>query len=102
MPGLDYIIPHSSDQPYDVLDIVRGIVDEGNFYEIMPDYARNIVIGFGWVGGRCVGIIANQPNQKAGEWNHDTNTDSNMHSLNFILHKCDLFVFQDVSISMHQ
>ena len=65
-PGLNYIIPHSSDQPYDILDVVTTVVDEGDFFEIMPDYARNIIIGFARFNGRSVGIIGNQPNQKAG------------------------------------
>lgn len=66
IPGLDYIVPHSSDQPYDILDVIRLVVDEGNFFEIMPDYARNIVVGFARMNGQTVGVIANQPNQKAG------------------------------------
>jgi propionyl-CoA carboxylase beta chain len=66
VPGLDYIVPHSSDQPYDMLDIVRQVVDERNFFEIMPDYARNIIVGFARFDGRSVGIVGNQPNQKAG------------------------------------
>ena len=44
------------------------MVDEGNFFEIMPDYARNIVVGFARFNGRSVGIVGNQPNQKAGEF----------------------------------
>lgn len=66
MTGLDYIIPHSSDQPYDMLDIINAVIDERNFFEIMPDYARNIIVGFGRMNGRSVGIVANQPNSKAG------------------------------------
>lgn len=42
------------------------VVDEGNFFEIMPDYARNIIVGFARFSGRSVGIVGNQPNQKAG------------------------------------
>ena len=70
IPGLDYIVPHSSDQPYDILDVIRLVVDEGNFFEIMPDYARNIVVGFARMNGRSVGIIANQPSQKAGKYSY--------------------------------
>ena len=66
IPGLDFVVPHSSDQPYDILDVIRLVVDEGNFFEIMPDYARNIVVGFARMNGRTVGVVANQPNQKAG------------------------------------
>ena len=42
-------------------------MDEGNFFEIMPDYARNIIVGFARFNGRSVGIVGNQPNQKAGK-----------------------------------
>ena len=70
IPGLDYIVPHSSDQPYNILDVVRSVVDEENFFEIMPDYARNIIVGFGRMNGRTVGIVGNQPNQKAGTYPH--------------------------------
>ena len=66
IPGLDYIIPHSSDQPYNMLNIVEAVLDEGNFFEIMPDYARNIIVGFGRLAGQTVGVVGNQPNQKAG------------------------------------
>lgn len=66
VPGLDYIVPHLSDQPYNILDVINLVVDEGNFFEIMPDYARNIIVGFGRMNGRSVGVVANQPNQKAG------------------------------------
>ena len=44
------------------------VVDEGNFFEIMPDYARNIIVGFARFNGRSVGIVGNQPNQKAGTY----------------------------------
>ena len=66
MSGLDFIIPHSSDQPYDMLHVIQEIVDERNFFEIMPDYARNIIVGFARMNGRSVGVVANQPNSKAG------------------------------------
>ena len=66
--GLDYIIPHSSDQPYDMLNVINTVVDERNFFEIMPDYAKNIIVGFARMAGRTVGIVANQPNSKAGGW----------------------------------
>ncbi len=66
VPGLDYIIPHSSDQPYDMLNIIWAVIDERNFFEIMPEYAKNIIVGFARMNGRTVGIVANQPNSKAG------------------------------------
>lgn len=66
MSGLDYIIPHSSDQPYDMLHIIQSIMDERDFFEIMPDYAKNIIVGFARMNGQTVGVVANQPNSKAG------------------------------------
>nr|CAI5863329.1 unnamed protein product [Callosobruchus analis] len=47
--------------PYDMLDIIYGIVDERDFFEIMPTYAKNIISGFGRINGRTVGIVGNQP-----------------------------------------
>lgn len=66
IPGLNYLIPYSSDQPYNILHVVESILDEEDLFEIMPDYGRNIIVGFGRLGGHTVGIVANQPNQKAG------------------------------------
>ena len=64
--GLDYIIPHSSNQPYDIVNVIHAVVDERDFFEIMPDYAKNIVVGFARMNGQTVGVVANQPNSKAG------------------------------------
>jgi propionyl-CoA carboxylase beta chain len=66
IPALNSIIPAYANQPYDMLDIVRLVVDEGNFFEIMPDYAKNIITGFARMDGRTVGVVGNQPNQRAG------------------------------------
>ena len=66
VPALDYIIPHSSDQPYDMHHIINTVIDERNFFEIMPDYAKNIIVGFARMNGRTVGVVANQPSSKAG------------------------------------
>jgi propionyl-CoA carboxylase beta chain len=65
------IIPDSASVPYDVTTVIEGIVDPGSFLEIQPLFAPNIVIGFGRVEGRSVGIIASQPNQMAGTLNID-------------------------------
>ena len=67
MQGLDYIIPHSSDQPYDILHVIQAIVDERNFFEIMSSYAKNIIVGFARMDGQSVDVVANQPNAKAGK-----------------------------------
>ncbi|MCL2060094.1 MAG: methylmalonyl-CoA carboxyltransferase [Oscillospiraceae bacterium] len=66
VPELDAIIPDEANRAYDVCDVLRGIVDGGDFFEIQPDYARNIVIGFGRMNGNTTGFIANQPNHLAG------------------------------------
>jgi propionyl-CoA carboxylase beta chain len=66
IPALNSIIPAYANQPYDMLDIVRLVVDEGNFFEIMPDYAKNFITGFARMDGRTVGVVGNQPNQRAG------------------------------------
>jgi propionyl-CoA carboxylase beta chain len=66
---LDTFIPDSPNQPYDMLKIVESIVDGGDFLEVQPLFAPNIVIGFARIDGRSVGIIANQPQQMAGTLN---------------------------------
>ncbi|WP_090036625.1 MULTISPECIES: acyl-CoA carboxylase subunit beta [unclassified Leifsonia] len=68
---LDTVIPDSPNQPYDVKTIIEGIVDDGEFLEIQPLFAPNIVIGFARVEGRSVGIVANQPSAMAGTLNID-------------------------------
>lgn len=67
VPGLDTIIPLESTAAYNMLDVVHGIVDEGTFFEIMPNYAKNIIVGFARMNGRTVGIVGNQPKSAAGE-----------------------------------
>jgi propionyl-CoA carboxylase beta chain len=68
---LNTVIPDSPNQPYDVKTIIEGIVDDGEFLEIQPLFAPNIVIGFARVEGRSVGIVANQPSSMAGTLNID-------------------------------
>ena len=65
-PALDTIIPSDSNKPYDIKDVIRLIVDNGDFLEIQEAYAQNIVIGFARLGGHSVGIVANQPAVLAG------------------------------------
>ena len=60
-----------------MLDVINTIIDEQEFFQIMPDYARNIIVGFARMNGRTVGIIGNQPNQKAG--NYTTDSSSNIY-----------------------
>ena len=64
--GLDIMVPQYSDQPYDIKNLLTLIIDNREFYEIMPDYAKNIVIGFARMNGQTVGIVANQPKVLAG------------------------------------
>ena len=65
-PKLQNIIPDDPNKPYDIKDIITSVADNHNFFEVMPHYAQNIVIGFARLGGRSVGIVANQPAYLAG------------------------------------
>jgi acetyl-CoA carboxylase carboxyltransferase component len=65
-PALNSIIPDSPNQSYDMRDVIRGIVDKGDFFEPHQYFAQNILIGFARLNGRSIGIIANQPNVMAG------------------------------------
>ncbi|MEM8999787.1 MAG: acyl-CoA carboxylase subunit beta [Bacteroidota bacterium] len=60
------IVPDNSNKPYDIREIIDGIIDADSFYEIHKDYAENIVVGFARLGGRSIGIVANQPMVLAG------------------------------------
>jgi propionyl-CoA carboxylase beta chain len=64
--ALDTIVPESPNQPYDMLDVIHALVDDGAFLEAHRHYARNLVVGFAHLGGRSVGIVANQPAHLAG------------------------------------
>src|SRR5699024_2377437 len=64
--GLDTIIPDSANQPYDMLEIIATIVDDGALLQVQERYAPNVIVGFGRVEGRTVGVVANQPSQLAG------------------------------------
>jgi propionyl-CoA carboxylase beta chain len=66
---LNVLIPDSPNQPYDMKTVIEHIVDDGDFLETQPLFAPNIVVGFGRVEGRSVGIVANQPNAMAGTLN---------------------------------
>ena len=63
---LDTLIPDSPNQPYDMHEVIARILDDDEFLEIQAQYATNIIVGFGRVDGRSVGIVANQPTQFAG------------------------------------
>ena len=64
--ALDTIIPAQSNQPYDMKDVIRAVVDDGYFFEVHEHYARNIAVGFARLDGRPIGIVANQPSVLAG------------------------------------
>ena len=65
-PGLDTLIPDNANQPYDMHEVIRKTLDEGDFFEIQPAHAGNIIVGFGRIEGRTVGVVANQPMVLAG------------------------------------
>lgn len=64
--SLDSLVPDDPNQPYDIKAMIHGVVDDGRFLEVQPDYARNLVIGFARLANRSVGIVANQPAYLAG------------------------------------
>ncbi|MCW2801217.1 MAG: methylmalonyl-CoA carboxyltransferase [Aeromicrobium sp.] len=64
--ALNTLIPDSANQPYDMHTVIEAIVDDGDFLEVMPLFAPNLLIGYGRVEGRSIGIVANQPMQLAG------------------------------------
>jgi acetyl-CoA carboxylase carboxyltransferase component len=85
-PELDTIIPDRATAPYNMQKVIKAIVDDGYFYEIMPLHATSIIVGFGRFNGRTVGIFANQPMQAAGVINIDA-ADKASRFIRF----CDLF-----------
>ncbi|MSO82169.1 MAG: methylmalonyl-CoA carboxyltransferase [Acidobacteria bacterium] len=94
--GLDTIVPAASNQAYDMLDVIHAIVDDGYLLEVHAHYARNIVVGFARLGGRPVGIVANQPAHLAGT----LDIDASVKAARFVRF-CDAFniplvTFEDV------
>jgi propionyl-CoA carboxylase beta chain len=65
-PSLDTLVPANPNRPYDMKELIHKVADEGDFFELQPNYARNILIGFGRIEGRTVGFVANQPMVLAG------------------------------------
>ena len=66
VPGLNTVVPLESTTAYNMMDVILGVVDERDFFELMPLYAKNIVTGFARMAGRTVGIVANNPKHAAG------------------------------------
>jgi propionyl-CoA carboxylase beta chain len=64
--SLDTLVPDDPTKPYDIKELITKVVDEGDFFELQPDYAGNIIIGFGRMEGATVGFVANQPMVLAG------------------------------------
>lgn len=64
--ALNSIVPDNPNKPYDIKDVIELIVDDGDFFEIQPEYAENVVVGFARLGGQAIGIVANQPMVLAG------------------------------------
>jgi propionyl-CoA carboxylase beta chain len=85
-PELDDVVPADPSKPYDMHDVLRRIVDDGDFFEIQPAWAGNILIGFARVGGRPVGIVAQQPAVLAGA----LDIDASVKAARFV-RTCDAF-----------
>ena len=85
-PELDSVVPDESQKPYDMHDVLRRIVDDGDFFEIQPAWAGNILIGFARIGGRAVGIVAQQPAFLAGA----LDIDASIKAARFV-RTCDAF-----------
>ena len=66
VPALDRLVPEAPNQPYEMLDVIHAIVDDGYFLEVHQHHARNLIVGFARLDGRPVGIVANQPAVLAG------------------------------------
>ena len=71
---LDTLIPIESNKPYDIVDVIKRVVDDGYFLEVAEHFARNIVVGFAHMGGESIGIVANQPAHLAGCLDIDSST----------------------------
>ncbi len=93
---LDRLVPEEPNKPYDMRDVIRHIVDKDDFFEIQPDFGENLITGFSRLGGRPIGIVANQPAVLAGT----LNIDASVKGARFVRF-CDAFnvpllVFEDV------
>jgi propionyl-CoA carboxylase beta chain len=94
--ALDTLVPDNPNKPYDMHDVITRVVDDGRFFEIHKDYAPNLIVGFAHLGGRSVGVVANQPAVLAGV----LDLNSSIKGARFVRF-CDAFgiplvVFEDV------
>jgi len=85
-PALDRVVPDDPRTPYDMHDVLGGVVDDGDFLEIQPGWAQNIIVGFARLGGRSVGIVAQQPAVLAGA----LDIDASIKAARFV-RTCDCF-----------
>lgn len=95
-PALNDIIPANPNQPYDMREVINGVVDDGSFFEVHKNFAENIVVGFARIAGRSIGIVGNQPASLAGV----LDINSSVKGARFVRF-CDCFnipllVFEDV------
>ena len=65
-PALDRLVPSAANQPYDMLELIHAVADDGHFLEVHQHFAKNMIVGFARLDGRTVGIVANQPAVLAG------------------------------------
>jgi propionyl-CoA carboxylase beta chain len=65
-PSLDMLVPANPNKPYDIKELIEKVVDDGDFFELQPNYAANIIVGFARMEGATIGIVANQPMVLAG------------------------------------
>jgi acetyl-CoA carboxylase carboxyltransferase component len=95
-PSLNFVLPDSPAMPYDIRAVITAVVDRGELFEIHPEFARNLVVGFARMNGRSVGVVANQPAVMAGVLDND----ASIKGARFVRF-CDAFniplvVFEDV------
>ncbi|RLD85149.1 MAG: methylmalonyl-CoA carboxyltransferase [Bacteroidetes bacterium] len=95
-PKLDEVVPVDPNKPYDMKEIITSVIDNAHFLEVQPYFAPNIIVGFARIGGKSVGIVANQPQMLAGV----LDIDSSIKAARFVRF-CDAFnipliVFEDV------
>jgi propionyl-CoA carboxylase beta chain len=95
-PALNEIIPANPNQPYDIREVIEQVIDDGTFLEVHKNFAENIVVGFARIGGRSIGIVANQPAHLAGVLDNHASTKAAR-----FVRFCDSFnvpllVFEDV------
>ncbi len=95
-PKLDTVVPVDPNKPYDMKEIITSVIDNAHFLEVQPYFAPNIIVGFARIGGKSVGIVANQPQMLAGVLDIDSSTKAAR-----FVRFCDAFnipliVFEDV------